>query len=337
MQATGAPVDKVRDIGLVLSGGGAKGAYQAGVWKALVEGGVADRIAVISGTSVGAINAAAFAAVWNPNRIRDIWHNHVASIVSPHFKAFSPLKVLESVARWADGEAFPMQGFLDRDKVAEVLSKALPRMWPKGTPAVHATSLEVRGAAFGELDRTSYRKVRFRIDEEANTEKRRDMILASSAIPWCYSPVEIDGRRYVDGGWDEMGGENTPVQPILKEHSGIHTIVVVRCNSRDIDPETIRLPRQSSVNLVEIRPEKPLPGLFDLENLGGGLLLGSLFPGVPSIFPVSIAAMSLAGLFTSRRAKIWGATLAFAPAFTDQYFATGYQDGRRAVKEGFKE
>ena len=37
-------------IGFVLSGGGAKGAYQAGVWKALVETGVAKRITAISGT-----------------------------------------------------------------------------------------------------------------------------------------------------------------------------------------------------------------------------------------------------------------------------------------------
>lgn len=328
MQSANASVDALSGIGLVLSGGGAKGAYQAGVWKALVEGGVAEKVAVISGTSVGAINAAAFAAVWNPNRIRDIWHNHVASIVSPHFKAFSPSKILESIAHCTNGEAFPLQGILDRDKVAGVLLKALPRIWPKGTPAVHATSLEIcnqkivvqcgakdvqsmrfsrSGGAFGELDRNSYRKVCFRIDGEADPEKRRDMILASSAIPWCYSPVELDGRRYVDGGWDAMGGENTPVQPILKEHPDVRTIIVVRCNSRDIDSETIQLPRQSRVNMVEIRPEKPLPGIFD-------------------VGPI---------LSNSHLAKVWGATIAFAPIFTDLYFAIGYRDGQKAVKSVF--
>ena len=38
------------DFGLVLSGGGAKGAYQAGVWKALVEMGIDERVTAISGT-----------------------------------------------------------------------------------------------------------------------------------------------------------------------------------------------------------------------------------------------------------------------------------------------
>ena len=56
-------------IGLVLSGGGAKGAFQAGVWKAMHELGLADRVRAISGTSVGAINAAAFATIRDPDEI----------------------------------------------------------------------------------------------------------------------------------------------------------------------------------------------------------------------------------------------------------------------------
>ena len=42
-----------KEYGIVLEGGGARGAYQAGVWKALKEGGV--KIRGISGTSVGAL------------------------------------------------------------------------------------------------------------------------------------------------------------------------------------------------------------------------------------------------------------------------------------------
>ncbi|HYG86904.1 MAG TPA: patatin-like phospholipase family protein [Azospirillum sp.] len=47
-------------VGLVLSGGGAKGAYQIGCWRALREAGI-PRFSVISGTSVGALNAALIA------------------------------------------------------------------------------------------------------------------------------------------------------------------------------------------------------------------------------------------------------------------------------------
>lgn len=58
---------------LVLSGGSAKGAYQVGVWKAMTELGIAKDIKVISGTSVGGINAALFAAVRDPKSIESIW------------------------------------------------------------------------------------------------------------------------------------------------------------------------------------------------------------------------------------------------------------------------
>ena len=48
-------------IGLVLSGGGGKGAYELGVWKALKDLGVDRYIDVFSGTSIGAFNAVLFA------------------------------------------------------------------------------------------------------------------------------------------------------------------------------------------------------------------------------------------------------------------------------------
>ncbi|PKN80690.1 MAG: hypothetical protein CVU48_01165 [Candidatus Cloacimonetes bacterium HGW-Cloacimonetes-1] len=48
-------------LGLVLSGGGAKGAYQLGVWKALEENGLAKHVVAVSGSSVGALNAIMFA------------------------------------------------------------------------------------------------------------------------------------------------------------------------------------------------------------------------------------------------------------------------------------
>ena len=47
-------------IGLVLAGGGARGAYQIGVWKALIELGIDKYIKVVSGTSIGAVNAMLF-------------------------------------------------------------------------------------------------------------------------------------------------------------------------------------------------------------------------------------------------------------------------------------
>ena len=49
-------IDQSKEYGVVLEGGGARGAYQIGAWKALKEAGV--RIKGISGASVGALNGA---------------------------------------------------------------------------------------------------------------------------------------------------------------------------------------------------------------------------------------------------------------------------------------
>ena len=49
-------IDTSKEYGLVLEGGGAKGAYQIGAWKALKEAGI--KINAVAGTSVGALNGA---------------------------------------------------------------------------------------------------------------------------------------------------------------------------------------------------------------------------------------------------------------------------------------
>ena len=59
-------------IGLVLSGGGAKGAYEAGVWAGLQKLGVTDSIDGIIGSSVGALNAVLFDTC-DLERAEDIW------------------------------------------------------------------------------------------------------------------------------------------------------------------------------------------------------------------------------------------------------------------------
>lgn len=75
-----AVVDEGGPLGLVLAGGGAKGAYEVGVWQTLVEMGVSKRIVAISGTSVGAINAALFAAADEPGRCTALWEGEVGGI-----------------------------------------------------------------------------------------------------------------------------------------------------------------------------------------------------------------------------------------------------------------
>ena len=61
-----------KGIGLVLAGGGAKGAYQVGVWQALCEMGLDRIITGMSGSSIGAINALLFSSV-GLDAARQVW------------------------------------------------------------------------------------------------------------------------------------------------------------------------------------------------------------------------------------------------------------------------
>ena len=258
------------DIGLVLSGGGAKGAYQAGVWKALCESGVAERVKAISGTSIGAINAAAFAAVRDPARIEEFWLKRVhGAVVSRPGGLFSE----KTLKRWlngaldgfASGRGFPFPGVLDRAGLERSLRDLLPDAWPPNGPAVYATTLESSGGPWpaGEL-----RKRVFRVDAESDPVRRREILLASAAIPFGLDPVEMDGASFVDGGWDAMGGDNVPAEPILENHAGIRTLVVVHLNAVSLEDAPWRRPTRrpallGGVRYIEIRPSEPLPSPFD--------------------------------------------------------------------------
>ena len=67
-------------VGLSLGGGGAKGAYQIGVLKALEEYNLIDSINVISGVSIGAINAYFYLCSNNSQTVYDIWLNGIKRI-----------------------------------------------------------------------------------------------------------------------------------------------------------------------------------------------------------------------------------------------------------------
>ena len=71
-------------LGLVLAGGGGKGAYEIGVWQALRDLGLEQSVAAVSGTSVGALNAALF-ATGDLERARTVWRD-----LSPGHIIFSP-------------------------------------------------------------------------------------------------------------------------------------------------------------------------------------------------------------------------------------------------------
>lgn len=322
----GSEMGKDDSIGLVLAGGGAKGAFQAGVWKAMCRLGLADRVKFISGTSVGAINAAAFAAIRDPEKVCSFWRTRVSEVVTPNFQALSFDAFRRAAENVIAGKAFPFHGLLDRKVIEDMIRWLLPLDWPRDAPQVTATALECRGGILEELDSSAYRLRRFRLEEEPDHQRRVAKILASAAIPWGFDPVEIDGRRYVDGGWDEKGGENVPAAPLLKVGDTLGTLVVVRCNSREIEPESHQIHTRRKLQIVEIRPSTTLRGIFD--GLSDFVPDAGFMSDIPFVGPLADSIGDV-----GRTLRSWSGVFAFNSDCVRQFIQQGYADGMAALRQ----
>ncbi len=150
-------------IGLVLSGGGARGIAHIGVLKALVEQGVP--IARLAGTSAGAIVGALFAQGHTPDQILKIIES------SSFFRHLRP--------------AWNRMGVLRIDTVAELYQKYIPHNSFEGLSLpLHVVAVDLNA---GEL-------------VEFNQGELIRPILASCCLPGIFEPLYINKRQYVDGG-----------------------------------------------------------------------------------------------------------------------------------------
>lgn len=156
------------NIGLVLSGGGAKGAYQVGVWKAMEEYGLTDNVKIASGTSVGALNAALFANV-STTKAEQLWREKIGflAVLTPDIgkislsadKIASFVKELQGFYQYAK-----QRNLIAQQNAAEIpeTSDIHPEEQEKGGNAVLATVVE--GAKIGGSALVDYAKDFFLTD-----------------------------------------------------------------------------------------------------------------------------------------------------------------------------
>jgi NTE family protein len=161
-------------IGLVLSGGGVKGVAHIGVLKALAEHGIYPDC--ISGSSAGAMVGALYASGKSPDEIFEIFQK------SAIFK----------FSNFAVGKP----GLIDLEKFKPYFSKYFPE------DSYEALKYKLF------ICTTDLIRGRGKIFQKGPLV---DTILASSAFPMVFSPYNINGTLYVDGGIVN----NFPVEPLL--------------------------------------------------------------------------------------------------------------------------
>ncbi len=153
----------MKDIGLVLSGGGARGVAHIGVIQALEEIGL--RFSKISGTSAGSIVGALYAHGYTPKEI---------------FEIVQQVSLLKSVRL-----AWAWTGFLKMDGLQEFLKKYIPENdFSQLKKPLTITATEIRT---GEIKRFSEGPL-------------IPAIMASCSIPAVFDPFQLNGSLYVDGG-----------------------------------------------------------------------------------------------------------------------------------------
>lgn len=206
---------------LVLQGGGALGSYQAGVYEALVEGGIG--IDWVAGISIGAINAALIAGNAPEHRVERLgafWNQVSSGVTGAPWLPGERARIAfnELSANWV--ATFGVPGFF-----APRMPPAL--LYPAGAP--EALSLYDTAALKGTLERLvdfdrlnhdhvrlSVGAVNVRTGNFVYFDNRRERIgpehiMASGALPPGFPPVEIDGEHYWDGGLVS----NTPLDYVL--------------------------------------------------------------------------------------------------------------------------
>jgi NTE family protein len=213
-----------QNIVLVLQGGGALGAYQAGVYDAMRACGYEP--GWVAGISIGGINAAIIAG--NPperrvDRLKEFWEQVTSTFLWRPFEEDGERPVFTTLSSmWIVG--FGVPGFFEPRIPSPILSPVTP---PEKLSYYDTRPLRQTLERLVDFDRINARQTRlslgavnvqtgnFTYFDNARQKITPEHVMASGALPPGFPPVEIDGEFYWDGGVVS----NTPIQYVLDQES----------------------------------------------------------------------------------------------------------------------
>lgn len=284
-------------VGLVLSGGGAKGAYQVGVLKALRELDI--RIDAVSGASIGALNGGVLAS--SPSldvaieRLEAVWerlsNESPLSMKAPGYLALlaaaglriqgaeSVLRLVHAVKKIAGAFEFELpswldgldEGLLDDQPLKQLMDEFLDsKQLATGMPLYvslyrsNGGLQDLTSAFMAELGLSNTPDSEFVHIQSLQEDERKQALLASAAIPLLFASRKQGAKRFSDGGqggWQTMQG-NTPITPLLA--SGCNLVIVTHLS----DGSPWSRQRFPDATILEIRPQRSL-------NRATGLMSGA--------------------------------------------------------------
>jgi NTE family protein len=273
------PDPRRQPVALVLAGGGARGAYQAGVVRYLAD--VGTPVTAIAGASIGAINGAVLAGAPSladgARRLRELWRQ-VAEQTGEAPVAGDPADPVTRLANLPHHLRGPMlrRGFLDQlvtDHVeVAALRNGIPTLvsvFPSIDPYLGSTfpafvdrklhgPMRARGLRLGwAVDCVRGYVLRQRSEwiriNELAPDAVHHAVLASAALPILLPPRAVGGRAYRDGGLGGRFADNVPVGALC-DVVGCDRVVIVH-----LEPLPLVNPNEyPGLDIIEVMPSRSL-------------------------------------------------------------------------------
>jgi NTE family protein len=250
--------------GLLLTGGGARAAYQVGVLEAIADirlacsaGDQPNPFPIIAGTSAGAINATVLACgsdnfddtvrmlakVWRNFRAEQVYRTDQLSVLRPGATWMRLLSAGWLIAKW---RRIKPRSLLDNSPLKELLHRLVPlERLPDLIHEGHVQALAVTASSYSSGQHVTFFEGHKRLMPWIRSQRLsvRDRIthehlLASSAIPFVFPATELHINGHTEYFGDGSMRQSAPVAPAI--HLGAERILVVgagRMNEPKNEPQ----------------------------------------------------------------------------------------------------
>ena len=236
-------IDLSKEYGLVFDGGGARGAYQIGAWKALREAGV--KLNAVAGTSVGALNGA-LVCMGDMEKAEDIWSKMTfSSVMDVDDEWMERLFRKETTIREFLNEGWSRlkDGGIDITPLKELIHEVIDEEKIRNS-SIEFCLLTFSVSDFKELD----------LSVEDIPEGLLEEFLLASAYLIGFKNERLHGKKYIDGGVIN----NVPLSSLVKR--GYENIIEVRIYGPGREPR-VKMP-ETGVK-YEIGPRVKLGSIIE--------------------------------------------------------------------------